>query len=123
MRCAASPATDAESELELKASSGRAYIQYQKHPYGEPIVALSIRDAEADRLARELAALTGETMTGAIRVALEQRLERERRRRDAERDRRRRAIDAIVEHCASLPVLDDRSDDEILGYNEHGLPS
>jgi antitoxin VapB len=86
-------------------------------------VALSIRDAEADRLARELAALTGETMTGAIRVALEQRLERERRRRDAERDRRRRAIDAIVEHCASLPVMDDRSDDEFLGYDEHGLPS
>ncbi|MGH6899675.1 MAG: type II toxin-antitoxin system VapB family antitoxin [Geminicoccaceae bacterium] len=86
-------------------------------------MALSIRDAEADRLARELAALTGETMTGAIRVALEQRLEREKRRRDAEKDRRRRAIDAIVEHCASLPILDDRSDDEILGYDEHGLPN
>jgi antitoxin VapB len=86
-------------------------------------MALSIRDPETDRLARELAALTGESMTGAIRVALEQRLERERRRRQAEIDRRRKAIDAIIEHCASLPVLNDLSEDEILGYDEHGLPS
>ena len=86
-------------------------------------MALSIRDPETDRLARELAALTGETMTGAIRVALEQRLQRERRRRQAEIDRRRKAIDAIVERFSRLPVLDDRSEDEILGYDEHGLPT
>jgi antitoxin VapB len=86
-------------------------------------MALSIRDPKTDRLARELAALTGETMTGAIRVALEQRLERERRRRQAEIERRRRAVDAIVERFARLPVLDDRSEDEILGYDEHGLPT
>jgi antitoxin VapB len=86
-------------------------------------MALSIRDPKTDRLARELAALTGETMTGAIRVALEQRLERERRRRQAEIERRRRAIDAIVERFSRLPVLDDRSEDEILGYDEHGLPT
>jgi antitoxin VapB len=86
-------------------------------------MALSIRDPKTDRLARELAALTGETMTGAIRVALEQRLERERRRRQTEFERRRRAIDAIVERFSRLPVLDDRSEDEILGYDEHGLPT
>lgn len=28
----------------------------------------------------------------------------------------------IGRHCASLPVLDDRTDDEILGYDEFGLP-
>jgi antitoxin VapB len=86
-------------------------------------MALSIRDPETDRLARELAALTGETMTSAIRVALEQRLHQERGRRRAEVDRRRKAIDAIIERCASLPILDDRSEDEILGYDENGLPS
>jgi antitoxin VapB len=86
-------------------------------------MALSIRDPETDRLARELAALTGETMTSAIRVALEQRLQQERGRRRAEVDRRRKAIDAIIERCASLPILDDRSEDEILGYDENGLPS
>jgi antitoxin VapB len=31
-------------------------------------------------------------------------------------------LEAIAEHCANLPVLDPRSADEILGYNEHGLP-
>ena len=37
--------------------------------------------------------------------------------------RRRARINAIVEHCASLPVLDDRSPEEILGYDENGLPT
>jgi antitoxin VapB len=86
-------------------------------------MALSIRDPETDRLARELARLTGESMTGAIRAALEERLARERRRREADIERRRRAINAIVERFASLPVLDDRPDEEILGYDENGLPS
>ena len=84
---------------------------------------LSIRDPETDRLARELAALTGESMTKTIRVSLKERLARERRRREAEIERRRAAINAIVERFAKLPVLDDRSEDEILGYDEHGLPT
>jgi antitoxin VapB len=62
-------------------------------------------------------------MTGAIWAALEERLVRERRRRETDVERRRKAIDAIVEHCAALPILDDRSEDEILGYDEHGLPT
>ena len=93
-------------------------------------MALSIRDRETDRLARELAALTGETMTGAIRTSLEERLARleerlarEKRRRDADIERRRKAINAIVERFAKLPVLDDRSPEEILGYDENGLPT
>jgi antitoxin VapB len=86
-------------------------------------MALSIRDPETDRLARELARLTGESMTGAIRAALEERLAREKRRREADIERRRNAINAIVERFASLPVLDDRPDEEILGYDENGLPS
>jgi hypothetical protein len=35
----------------------------------------------------------------------------------------RAVIDAIANHCSSLPVIDDRSPDEILGYDQHGLPS
>lgn len=31
-------------------------------------------------------------------------------------------LQRIVDHCASLPVLDARSPDEILGYDEHGMP-
>jgi antitoxin VapB len=44
-------------------------------------MALSIKSAEADRLAREVASLTGESLTQVITTALKERLERERRRR------------------------------------------
>jgi antitoxin VapB len=85
-------------------------------------MALSIKSPEADRLARELAAATGETITAAVVTAMRERLEREKRKNE---DSRRLAADlmAIVEHCASLPLLDTRSDDDILGYDENGLPS
>ncbi|MFO1037220.1 MAG: type II toxin-antitoxin system VapB family antitoxin [Geminicoccaceae bacterium] len=85
-------------------------------------MALSIRDPETDRLARELAAATGETMTQAIRVALAERLARTRRAGADERRRRIEAVKAIQEQVARLPVLDPRSPDEILGYDADGLP-
>jgi antitoxin VapB len=88
-----------------------------------PAMALSIRDPETDRLARELAQRTGETMTKAIRKALEERLDRLASLHEAEVERRRRAIDEIVRRSLALPVLDDRSEDEILGYDELGIPS
>ena len=47
-------------------------------------MALSIKTAEADALARSLARLTGETMTEAVTAALRERLARERARREAE---------------------------------------
>ena len=82
-------------------------------------MAISIKDPETDRLARALAAATGESLTDAIRSALRDRLERE-------SDRARRGIGAevrrIQERLARLPVLDPRSPDELLGYDEHGLP-
>ena len=83
-------------------------------------MALNIRSAEAERLAAELARQTGETKTEAVTKALRDRLARVRR----ERSRRRLAdeLETIAEHCANLPVLDARSADEILGYDEHGLP-
>ena len=83
-------------------------------------MALNIRNPEAERLAAELAKLTGETKTDALTKALRDRLARVRR----ERIGRRLAdeLEEIAEHCASLPVLDDRSAEEILGYDETGLP-
>ena len=47
-------------------------------------MSLNIKNEETHQLARELAALTGESMTGAITVALRERLERERRERSVE---------------------------------------
>jgi len=82
-------------------------------------MAISIKDAETDRLARALAAVTGESLTEAIRRALHERLERE-------SHRARRGIDVevrrIQERVARLPTLDPRPADQILGYDEHGLP-
>lgn len=86
-------------------------------------MAISIRDPETDRLARELSRRTGETMTQAIRKALEERLARIDGSCEAEIERRRQAINAIVARSQGLPILDNRSEDEILGYDEHGIPS
>jgi antitoxin VapB len=44
-------------------------------------MSLNIKNDEADRLARELAGLTGETVTGAVTQALRDRLDRERHKR------------------------------------------
>ncbi|MBV8400520.1 MAG: type II toxin-antitoxin system VapB family antitoxin [Acetobacteraceae bacterium] len=83
-------------------------------------MALSLKDKETDRLAREVAALTGETLTDAIRKALAERLERERLRRGGSAWLADRLIE-IGRHCAALPDIDKRSADEILGYDESGV--
>jgi antitoxin VapB len=83
-------------------------------------MALNIKDPKTDTLARELARTTGESITEAVAVAVEERLDRLR----AGRRSRRLAdeLDEIALRCAALPVLDDRSEDEILGYDLDGLP-
>jgi antitoxin VapB len=83
-------------------------------------MALSIKDPEADRLARAVAELTGESLTEAVRSSLAQRLERERRKRREPGELARR-LDEIARHCASLPDYDGRSPDEIVGYDENGM--
>ncbi len=83
-------------------------------------MALSLKDRETDRLAREVASLTGETVTDAIRTALAERLARERLRRGPPGDLAAR-MRVIGEHCASLPDLDTRTPDEIVGYDETGM--
>jgi antitoxin VapB len=83
-------------------------------------MALNIKHPDADRLARELAAKTGETLTDAVLNALRERLSREETRRCA--PSLRRELEAIRKRCSSLPMLDARPADEILGYDEHGLP-
>lgn len=82
-------------------------------------MALSIKNPEAERLAKELAKRTGESVTQAVVTALRERLQREKGKRTA--GSVREAIEEIVQRCAELPDLDTRSPDEIL-YDEHGLP-
>jgi antitoxin VapB len=83
-------------------------------------MALNIKSKETDRLARELAAATGESITEAVTKAVAERLDRCRQQSDAAKARRAAAIHAIVERARKLPVLDDRSPDEIMGYNDKG---
>lgn len=83
-------------------------------------MALSIEDPETERLARTLAKLTGESITTATKRALEERL-----RRLRVQDRRASLLEDMAEirrRWSALPVLDDRTTDEILGYDERGLP-
>lgn len=83
-------------------------------------MALSIKHPEADRLARELAARTGESLTDAVINALKDRL-----RREQGRTRGPRLLDEIRDirrRCAALDVLDRRSAEEILGYDDTGIP-
>ncbi len=77
-------------------------------------MALSVKDPEVDRLARLLAKRTGKSMTAVIREALESAVEREER----EREERLQKLLEISRRAAALPVLDDRPEEEILGYDE-----
>ncbi len=83
-------------------------------------MSLNIKDPRTDSLVRELAECTGESITQAVEVATKERLDR----LQATRPPRHLAdeLDRIALRCAALPVLDTRSDDEILGYDEQGLP-
>lgn len=83
-------------------------------------MALSIKNDEADRLARELAATTGETLTEAVVMALRERLDRQRTRRAAGVTQR---LERLAAEVRALPVLDARSADEIIGYDDRGLPA
>ena len=84
------------------------------------IVALHIEHPEAERLAEELSAHTDESITEAVVKALRERLMREKRR--VLTPSFREELLAIGDRCAALPDLDTRSPDEILGYDEHGVP-
>jgi antitoxin VapB len=83
-------------------------------------MALHIQDRETDRLARELSAATGETITQAVNAALRERLRNVSIAPPLSAEETIARIEAITSELAKLPVLDTRSPDEILGYNEHG---
>ncbi len=82
-------------------------------------MALSIKSEEADRLARELAIETGESLTEAVVVALRERLARQHSRRGPSLGVRLRRLQADV---AALPVLDPRPAEDIIGYDADGIP-
>jgi len=80
-------------------------------------MALNIKSDRADHLARRVAQQTGETITQAVIVALEERLQRLERPHDQVR---RAELRRIVEEAHKVAVRDHPPLDEIVGYNEHG---
>ncbi len=81
---------------------------------------LHISNPEADRLARELARLKGETITEAVVKALRERLRRETGRAQIDL---KAEIMAISRRAGRLPRRTERTPEEIIGYDERGLPS
>jgi antitoxin VapB len=81
---------------------------------------LNIKNDEAHKLATELAQLTGENLTSAVTSALRERLARERRRQNTDNIAAR--LMKIGNRYAALPDTG-RTPDDILGYDEHGLPT
>lgn len=87
----------------------------------EEALPLNIKDPEAHALARELARQANETITTAVKRAIRERLRRLEAGRRPESGLAER-LQAIGRHCARLPVRRDRPPDEILGYDQRGLP-
>ena len=106
-------------------------------------ISVTMPDAEIAKMAHELAARNGVTEIEAVRIALRRMLQDDQdlaaRRRDIEsvqRERedaarfaerrtsddlvatRRRFLDRVSQITQALPILDNRSEEEILGYDE-----
>ncbi len=82
---------------------------------------ISIKHDEIERLIRELANRRGTSLTEAIGAAVRNELEREGVTMPQESllDRIRRAQEII----AAAPILDARTAEEIIGYDEYGVPA
>jgi antitoxin VapB len=82
-------------------------------------MALEIENPVVEELARELAKRTGESVDEAVAIAIRERLARS-------KEARAKAVhEAILNFraaVAELPLKDTRTADEILGYDEYGLP-
>lgn len=81
---------------------------------------LNIKDADTHALAKRLASLTGESLTKAVNRAIQERLAQVERAQGG--TGLADELDRIALHCAGLPRRDRRRANEIIGYDEHGLP-
>jgi len=84
-------------------------------------MALRVQHPETDRLAGEHQTISGDATTQAANNSLSGRLPDLTPQEEQDKAERIAAIEAIVADLAKLPVLDNRSPDEIIGYNEYGL--
>lgn len=84
---------------------------------------LSVKNAEVERMLREVAGRRGVGMTEALRQVLAEELERGGAANAAERQARYDAVMAIAARVAAMPDISDMTDDEILGYDDDGIPT
>ena len=82
---------------------------------------LNIKDDDTHALAKRLAGVTGESLTKAVKRAIQDRLGQVERSRNG--NRIADELDHIALHGAGLPRRDRRSADRIIGYDEYGLPT
>lgn len=82
-------------------------------------MAILIKDQEADQMIRTLAKRTGESITDAVKHAVRERLAHVPLSKEEIAERMRK-IDELIAKANAMPVLDDRTPDEIIGYNEFG---
>lgn len=83
-------------------------------------MAVLIKDKEADRLIRELAARTGESITDSVKTAVRERLQKVPLHED-EIAKRKRRLAELIAYFDSLPRTNEHlTDDEIIGYNDEG---
>ena len=81
---------------------------------------LNIKDADTHALAKQLASLTGESLTRAVKRAIQERLAQVEKTRSE--GRLADELDHIAVYCANLPRRDSRSAEQIIGYDARGLP-
>lgn len=100
--------------------TSKRFSEHERQTNGERAMSLEIRSPRADRLAQELASATGEDIDTAVERAIEERLARVPRPLPPER---RAQVKALLDRLARMPVLDPRSPEEIIGFDQHGVPS
>ncbi len=105
----------------LKGGLGPIIPPFHHSTLARRAMALNIKNGTAEQLAKELAALTGESVTQAVISALRDRLSAVRRR--SARPDLRAEIAGLQAFLRQQPDRDRRGADEIVGYDEYGLPS
>lgn len=81
---------------------------------------LSIKNDATEQLARQVASVTGESITEAIHKALEERWQQLRSKRRSQILNSQ--LEDLLRRVDALPTLDSRPEDEILGYDDRGIP-
>lgn len=82
-------------------------------------MSINIKDPETDQLARDLARKTGESITVAVKRAIAERLQRETAKSTVSLAEQ---VLEISERAATYRRKPGRTEDEIIGYDDRGLP-